>query len=342
MQTYYSPQSKPSGKPQQVPKLITYTIVQAVNPKLDRTAKIACNFWNYFVVPGSAIVIRLGTFYSPGNVIARAYEPYTNGTTIYGRIEFNTKYLSQFDDYQVAGTIIHEIGHTLGFGWDKWMTLFDRRSGEFYEEYIQRIPELQYMLVETDYGPGTEYSHWDEERFDEELMTGIKDTYEYVLPVTIKVMSLLGNTVINNLSVRTDLRELLRQVEGIRFTKTAEITMLDLDYFEETKVSEEIYTKAFQSPTNQVLGIVEQGRFKSLLSTSPGMNVNMRLTTIAMLEARSPETAELDISEYEGKAIMVSGHHGGDWIYSAEVIDVGSPILTAMVQQVFTKNLLNS
>lgn len=342
MKTYYPPQSETSVKPQQVPKLITYKIVPAFNPKLDRNAKIACNFWNYFVVPGFPIVIRLGTFYSPGNVIARAYEPYTDGTTMYGRVEFNTKYLSQFDDYQVAGTIIHEIGHTLGFGWDKWMTLFDRQSGEFYEESIQRIPELQYMLVETDYGPGTEYAHWDEERFDEELMTGIKDTYEYVLPVTIKVMSLLGNTVINNLSVRTNLRELIRQVEGIRFTKADEITMLNLDYFEETKVSEEVYAKIGQRVDSQILGMVENGRFQSLLSTSPGISLNKRLTTIGMQESRPPESQELDVSQYEGKAIMVSGHDGGDWIYSATVIDVGSPILTAMVQQMFRKDLFNS
>jgi hypothetical protein len=48
-----------------------------------------------------------------------------------------------------------------------------------------------------------------------------------------------------------------------------------------------------------------------------------------------PETAELDLSVYEGKAIMVHGHDGGGWIYSAMVIDQAGPILTAVVRKVF-------
>lgn len=50
-----------------------------------------------------------------------------------------------------------------------------------------------------------------------------------------------------------------------------------------------------------------------------------------MQEARPPESTELDLTEYEGKAIMVRGHSSGEWIYSAEVIDQARPILTAVV-----------
>jgi hypothetical protein len=81
------------------------------------------------------------------------------------------------------------------------------------------------------------------------------------------------------------------------------------------------------------LGIVIDGKFKSL---PPAILGEPRFTTSAMQAAVPPESGELDLSEYEGKAIMVRGHGGGGgWIYSAEVIDVAGPILTALVQQVF-------
>lgn len=54
-----------------------------------------------------------------------------------------------------------------------------------------------------------------------------------------------------------------------------------------------------------------------------------------MQESVPPETEELNLTEYEGKAIMARGHNSGGWIYSAEVIDQADPILTAVVQQVF-------
>jgi hypothetical protein len=54
-----------------------------------------------------------------------------------------------------------------------------------------------------------------------------------------------------------------------------------------------------------------------------------------MQEARPPETGELDLSPYEGSAILVRGRDSGGWIYSAEVIDHASPILTLVVRRVF-------
>lgn len=46
---------------------------------------------------------------------------------------------------------------------------------------------------------------------------------------------------------------------------------------------------------------------------------------------------ELDLTEYEGKAIMVRGDHRGDWIHQVEIIDQGGPILTALVEQTLGK-----
>jgi len=158
--------------------IITYKIVSDSNDRLKNTAKTACNFWNSFIIPNSSIVIRLGVFTSYDTIIAQSYRLYISSGVVYGGIEFNTKYLNRFTDSEIAGTVIHEIGHTLGFGWDRWIGLFDRNSGMFKSEYIGIIPELQHMFAETDYGPGTQYAHWDEERFDRELMTGFKDSYE--------------------------------------------------------------------------------------------------------------------------------------------------------------------
>jgi hypothetical protein len=83
-----------------------------------------------------------------------------------------------------------------------------------------------------------------------------------------------------------------------------------------------------------LIGIVQDGAFL-ILSPAPLSGTSARLTGIAMQEARSPESKELDLAPYEGCAIAVRGHDGGGWIYSAEVIDQGGPLLTALVQHAY-------
>jgi hypothetical protein len=150
--------------------------------------------------------------------------------------------LNTYSNNEITGTIVHEVGHTLGFGWDEWMNLFNHNDGRFKQAYIAKVPELAYMLVETDYGPGTTLSHWDEEKFDGELMTGFKNSVEYVLPVTIDVVTLLGHTVIERLSSKTDLNNLLDSLASMQFSRIEEAESLDRDYFIKTELWEEIYT----------------------------------------------------------------------------------------------------
>jgi hypothetical protein len=219
--------------------LITYKIVADLDGKLKRSARTACNFWNRFVVPNSSIVIRLGTFTANNYTIARAYRPYKIDGVSYGRVEFNTKYLSYYSEYKVSGTIIHEIGHTLGFGLKKWMALLDSKDG-FTQAAINALPDLKDMSVETGGGPGTEYSHWDEEEHDEELMTGYKDNTEHVLPVTISIMELLGHQVAEELKQKTDLGVLLGEVAQVVFSRQEEAKAINLDHFEETDLWENI------------------------------------------------------------------------------------------------------
>ncbi len=80
-----------------------------------------------------------------------------------------------------------------------------------------------------------------------------------------------------------------------------------------------------------VLGIVENRTFKPLVP--PGGET--RLTRIQMQAAQPPESDEIPLDEYEGKAIMVQGRGTSGWIYSAAVTDEAGPILTAVVRKVF-------
>lgn len=297
--------------------LITYKIVEDMNDRLKNTAKIACNFWNRFVMPKSSVIVRLGIFEDSISAIALAYKPYEYLGNIYGTVLFNTKYLKIFTDYQIAGTLIHEIGHTLGFGWDMWMRLFHRDTGRFRQEYINRIRDLDIMLVETDYQSGTRYSHWDEETFDKELMTGFKDNPEHVLPVTIDIMELLGHGVIERLQGKTGLNELMSKAENIMFTRTDEVEKIDLDYYKKTGIREKIYSSDinFDALINQNLpeevwsliqrGLNHAGYYEGTYYGRPGPKT--RAAFEAYLHSTEAEwmdiaRAEIGVKEYAGEA----------------------------------------
>lgn len=210
--------------------LITYKIENDEGGRLKQAARLACNFWNGFVTPTKPIVIRLGVaeLDDPGT-IAESYEPYTEKGVVYGRVIFNTAFLKKFRIPKVAGTVVHEIGHTLGFGFPKWMKLFDEGTGVFKPKSTTALPSLDAMRVELEGGEGTELAHWDERRHDKELMTGIDDDVEHVLPVTIDVMALLGHKVKKSLPKKTALGTLLTQAAKVKFTKKTQAKKLDLD-----------------------------------------------------------------------------------------------------------------
>ena len=190
--------------------------------------------------PKYSIVIRLGTFTQRSNTIARAYKPYVKDGVRYGRVEFNTRYLGRFSENEIAGTIIHEIGHSLGMGWDDWDKLYEQATGLFKPKAVKQLKSLARMEVERDGGPGTAFAHWDEHLFDKELMTGYQDHGEHVLPVTIDLMTVLGHTVVESLDTRTQLGDLLQDAASVVFSRQDEIRQLDLEYFEETELFENI------------------------------------------------------------------------------------------------------
>ena len=230
----------PPKKPVQPSNFITYKITSDMEGKLKKGARTACNFWNRFVQPKYSLVIRLGTFTQNSGTIARAYRPYTENSVHYGRVEFNTKYLGQFTESGISGTIIHEIGHSLGIGWKEWDKLFDHETGKFKPAAIRRLRKLDQMEVELDGGRGTALSHWDEDKFDKELMTGYQDHGEHVLPVTIDLMRVLGHTVSERLNAKTSLDELIQDAAGVVFSRQNEVRELDLEHFEDTDLFETI------------------------------------------------------------------------------------------------------
>jgi hypothetical protein len=85
--------------------------------------------------------------------------------------------LSLFDD-----SVVHEMGHVLGFGtlWNiGFRNLLQGTNAD--PRFVGPNAITGYMdvggrgvsvPVEEDFGPATRLSHWDEETFDEELMTG--------------------------------------------------------------------------------------------------------------------------------------------------------------------------
>jgi hypothetical protein len=109
---------------------------------------------------------------------------------------------------------------------------------------------------------------------------------------------------------------------------------------ETTKKISGIGIQDYLSKESLFIGIVQSGKLQ-LLAPQPSspLAVTTRLTGIAMQEARSPESAEINLAKYEGKTVMVHGHDSGGWIYKAAIVDSGGPLVTALIIDVFGKPL---
>jgi hypothetical protein len=87
---------------------------------------------------------------------------------------------------------------------------------------------------------------------------------------------------------------------------------------------------------DRILGLVENGRLRAVFPAI-GSPLGLRLTTIRRQEARSVESGEVDLTGYEGDAILVEGIRDSGWIYEARIIDHASPILNLLVRRAFEK-----
>ncbi len=126
--------------------------------------------------------------------------------TVYGLMFFDTDDLAFLEQNDILDeVVIHEMGHVLGFGtlWNVGRTLLQGSTAD--PRFVGPNAIAGYhevggkgvsVPVEDGGGPGTRLAHWDEETFDEELMTGFIALGKSPLSVmTIGSMADLGYVV---------------------------------------------------------------------------------------------------------------------------------------------------
>ncbi|HII07036.1 MAG TPA: hypothetical protein HA349_06920 [Methanotrichaceae archaeon] len=89
---------------------------------------------------------------------------------------------------------------------------------------------------------------------------------------------------------------------------------------------------------DEFLGLVENGQFRILEPAEHCCAVRLtRLIKPKLLDEVAVEKHQIDLSDDEGKAIMVEGALGKEelWIYEAKVSDRAGSILSAVVQKIF-------
>ena len=84
---------------------------------------------------------------------------------------------------------------------------------------------------------------------------------------------------------------------------------------------------------DRYLGLAVNGRFqrlsRDLVDRNPG------LTAMPMQAARAPESEQLFLDALDGRALVVQGHDGGGWIYSARVEYVFDPFTTMLLRHAY-------
>ena len=78
------------------------------------------------------------------------------------------------------------------------------------------------------------------------------------------------------------------------------------------------------------VGVVENGRVR-LLTLTDSLELEASLTSISMQESVPPEMGQLDLYQYEGDVLVIRGHDGGGWIYSATVVEVVTPLAARFI-----------
>jgi hypothetical protein len=90
--------------------------------------------------------------------------------------------------------------------------------------------------------------------------------------------------------------------------------------------------------TDKFLGVVQNGRFSILMPRAQCCTVKLtRIARPASIAEELVASHEINLAEYEGKAIMVTGvlPERKGWLYEANVIDQAGPVLTEVVKEIF-------
>ena len=147
------------------------------------------------------ITASLVTIDGPGGVLGQAGPDAVRAGSYLpsrGSMEFDKADASA---YQAQGLfddiVLHEMLHTIGFG-TIWSAL-DLVSGASFTGALANAeyPGSSLIPLELDGGPGTAGSHWDEEIFTSELMTGYIDGNNSLSYMTIASLGDLGYTVVS-------------------------------------------------------------------------------------------------------------------------------------------------
>jgi len=120
-------------------------------------------------------------------------------------MQFDTADANDFND---AGTwddiVLHEMLHSIGFSSNIWARLglisgnwtdspyFTGQNAKIAYEALFGADASLGVPLEEDGGIGTAYSHWDEEIFDNELMTGFINDDNYLSDMTIAALEDMG------------------------------------------------------------------------------------------------------------------------------------------------------
>ena len=83
-----------------------------------------------------------------------------------------------------------------------------------------------------------------------------------------------------------------------------------------------------------LLGVAQGGELW-IVAPAASAGATARLTQIGMAESVSPDSREIELRPYEGMALVIRGHDGGGWIYEAEIVEQGGPLLTSLVRQAY-------
>jgi hypothetical protein len=140
-----------------------------------------------------------------GGILGRAGpDAFRGGSFLpyHGEVEFDQADVAQmYSQGTLYYVVLHEIGHILGIGtlWDEF-GLIDASTHRYFGANAlaqYRIASgnfnANFIPIEDGGGPGTANSHWDEETFDAELMTGYSEGPGVDMPISAMTIGSLAD-----------------------------------------------------------------------------------------------------------------------------------------------------
>lgn len=154
------------------------------------------------------IKARVRSIDGAGDILGEARPTYVRtdgGLPFKGVTKLDEADVQTVSDRDLTDLITHEIGHVLGLGtlWDSsWFNFVDyNKDGYTGENALREYRQLSgdssasFVPLETSGGSGTAYSHWSEDVFDDEVMTGFANGDMSISRMTVGALEDLGYTV---------------------------------------------------------------------------------------------------------------------------------------------------